>query len=283
MSKSLQDWLKGKLDGMVSIQFCVVGRPEADVIAFAWSGKQLRIHILTQPVRTRTLRRMLQSASDIGINTMFIVDSRLLPNDNERMEPRDWMLALHELTYERVYTYKIVDQRAGIYPVHLEEIPGTKHMKVLFGPRVEFETIRFYRRSVNNPRSVRGDWMTADFGNSAFWRNMDFRFYQSNNGGRHDRFQASDYRETWNSGQASRQAGHASQRVTRPVQSQLDACYQILGIDKNTTQEEAKRAFRKRAIAVHPDTSNLPTEQAAKQFQILTDAYDYLREIKGWN
>ena len=49
--------------------------------------------------------------------------------------------------------------------------------------------------------------------------------------------------------------------------------YQILGVDRNASDEEIKRAYRKLAKKYHPD-ANPGDESAAKKMQEINDAYD---------
>ena len=52
--------------------------------------------------------------------------------------------------------------------------------------------------------------------------------------------------------------------------------YQILGVDRNASDEEIKRAYRKLAKKYHPD-ANPGDESAAKKMQEINDAYDRIR------
>lgn len=52
--------------------------------------------------------------------------------------------------------------------------------------------------------------------------------------------------------------------------------YQILGVDRNASDEEIKRAYRKLAKKYHPD-ANPGDEYAAKKMQEINDAYDRIK------
>ncbi len=52
--------------------------------------------------------------------------------------------------------------------------------------------------------------------------------------------------------------------------------YQVLGVDRNASDEEIKRAYRKLAKQYHPD-ANPGDEAAAKKMQEINDAYDRIK------
>ena len=55
--------------------------------------------------------------------------------------------------------------------------------------------------------------------------------------------------------------------------------YQVLGINKNASPAEIKRAYRKLAKKYHPD-SNAGNDKAAEAFKEVNEAYDILSDEK---
>ena len=55
--------------------------------------------------------------------------------------------------------------------------------------------------------------------------------------------------------------------------------YEVLGVDKNATAEELKKAYRKMAIKYHPD-KNPGDDEAVKKFREITEAYEILGDEK---
>ena len=56
-------------------------------------------------------------------------------------------------------------------------------------------------------------------------------------------------------------------------------CYEILGVSRNATASEIKKAYRKLAKKYHPDT-NVGNTQAEERFKEATEAYEILSDEK---
>jgi molecular chaperone DnaJ len=53
--------------------------------------------------------------------------------------------------------------------------------------------------------------------------------------------------------------------------------YEVLGLDKNTTEDEIKKSYRKLAVKYHPD-KNPGDKDAENKFRELTEAYEILKD-----
>ncbi len=56
--------------------------------------------------------------------------------------------------------------------------------------------------------------------------------------------------------------------------------YKVLGIEKNATPEQIKKAYRKLAMKWHPDRNPDNKEESEKQFKEIGEAYSVLNDAK---
>ena len=61
-------------------------------------------------------------------------------------------------------------------------------------------------------------------------------------------------------------------------QAQNITYYERLGVSRSADADALRQAFRRLSKAVHPDTTRLPAEDAARQFRLLREAYEQLAD-----
>jgi DnaJ-class molecular chaperone len=60
----------------------------------------------------------------------------------------------------------------------------------------------------------------------------------------------------------------------KPKKVDNESYYKALGLDKNASIEDIKKAFRKLALKYHPDKN--PSPEAAEKFKQISAAYEVL-------
>ena len=291
---TIKDWLKRQLDSIISVQITLPHSQHADLVVQSWTGYKIYVHLLDELPKPRNLRKALQDATEIGIGSLFLVNADLLPADGRHGQMDEWVHILHNLTSERLYATRIVKGVPEIFHIHLEPLSSGEHM-VWYGPLVEFNRLRFFKTAIKTPRNAKGDWFVADFGSGAFWRNTDYRSYRAKRDAeiprqRQTHWQTWEaYGQTWagmadeNNRPKNNGSTASKPSPTTSITDYLEVCFKILGLDTTADKEATKAAFRKLAIIYHPDTSELPSEEAHAKFHALNKAYDYIKSARGWN
>lgn len=68
-----------------------------------------------------------------------------------------------------------------------------------------------------------------------------------------------------------------------PSKNLLKTAYEVLGLTDSASNDEVKKVYRKLAKKYHPDSSKLKDEIAKEKFQTLVDAYELIKDKKGFS
>lgn len=279
MSDRLKHWLKDKLINLVSVQRCtldpaasIVSRAyPADLRVLLWIGVTVHIYVLMDVPKMRTLKQVIQHDTNHGIGSMFVVAPHLVPAPKTRLAPPEWMMALHSLNNERIYTYSPEDRELALMQLHFERIDATEQYETIYGPEVRIDRMHYGRINIK-PRMIKGFWLMAHFGAGSFWQQERRRFYMPPPRASHSTSEHG----------AAANGSSGSANSARAPKSRLEQSYEILGIHLGATQEEVKTAFRRQVFNVHPDVSALPKVIAEERFRLLAEAYEYIKGERDW-
>lgn len=280
----VKQWLKRELDGLVNVQTTHISEaPHPDLTVHTWNGVRVHIYLANEPLKIRQMKKLLQDATSVGLATLFIVSADLLPKDTARVIPDEWLLAVHALTGDRVYGYKIDAQGPTLTQVHFEPLNGLNTYEVQYGPSVVIARMRFYRAAAK-PRSIKGNWLVADFDTAAFWKENDYRHAREEQARARRRAAGQTSWQTWSGFQTWDNTSERARNgfAASPLRTYLDECYEQLGLKPDADREAVKAAFRQLARAVHPDVSQLPKDEAEAQFKKLAAAYDFIKAANDW-
>lgn len=278
----------------MSVQRCsfnsglaIAARPyEPDVIVYLWTGARVHIYILAEPPKMRMIKSILQTDSAVGIGSLFIVNADLLPTHNQTFKPDEWLLAVHVLTNNRVYGYR--PDGEGLLQAHFDKIGPTENYRAVYGPPVVIHQLRYARETIKL-QTVKGFWMLADFGMDAFWKRQaqDGSYYEVPAYKQHTRPPRPPYTSHSSSPHSNTSNGSNNSRSyttnkTPPLKTRLEESYELLGLPSGAPQDDVKAAFRKLALQVHPDVSQLEKEEAEMRFKALSEAYEYIKSSNNW-
>jgi hypothetical protein len=299
MTDILKKWLRDQLKGVVGVKSCVIGQEPgisdpvryADLVVQTWTGLVAHVHILFEPINTRTIKRIVESATQIGVGSLFLVDVKLLPKNGERASPDQWYMAIHALT-GRLYAYQMRENEPIIGEVHFVPVGKTTLIETQYGSKIFIQQLRCYRNSVK-ANIIKGYWMVADFGADATKKPPDSAAKgpaSSENPRARQQYAAPPppktppRQQTQSTNKSSSNSSYARSQPPRPPapKNKLDQCYELLGVHRDSSREEVKAAFRKLAFEVHPDVSLLPKAEAELRFKLISEAYEYIKVTRGW-
>ena len=275
MPSLIHRWLAEQIASLDSVQKCVLGSQEASIIVHSWNGVLINVHVVDEPIKTRTLKKMAQEATRVGVGTLCVINAALLPPDGVRLLPPEWLLSVHALTDNKIYAYRIDQGQPVIFQVHFKIAVKLDERDVWYGPEIEIGKLPFYRVWVKTP-ALKGDFLIANFAADPFWHNRDYRNQRAAKR-EQERAERSNGRAHYEYGYHGYNPGELVQKQQTP----LESSYAALGLKPGVPCEEVKSAFRKLARETHPDVSTLPKNEAESRFHTLTEAYTFIRDNGG--
>lgn len=275
--------LRVRLLAMVSVQSCLLSREDdALLVVHTWMNVIIHVRLINTPLKTGVIKKYLKDATDAGIGTVFLLSRALLPDHDHRVSVPEWLLSLHALTQDRVYSIRLDGDQVRLGQLHFEPIGSTGEYAAKYGPPLSLDKVRFFRHSVTF-KPLKGDWQVADFGAETFWRDPHRANVHQPNYHRPDPKEYSE--RAWKSWSSTAWDAPPLQDAFDPRASSrhdtLALAYEALKITRDATHDEIRAAYRKMALAYHPDTSTLPKEEAERLFRELNAAYEVIQKARN--
>ena len=283
MTAQIQRWLIDQLGAVETVRSARAHPTESAIIAVhTWSGVVLHVCLVDEPIKARTIKRIISENTRVGVGTLFVVNAEIVPADGAQVEPDEGLLAIHALFKDKIYTYRMENSVLHIGQVHFKAFSRGDLREVWYGPDVKIQHLPSLRVWVSAPTTIKGNWLIASFGNEAFWKSADYSAGRDAFRQQQKRTSSPRYFEwsnpAWNTNGSAE--GYKTSAV-RP-ESALDRAYMQLGLPRGASGDEVKAAFRKLAREVHPDVSDLPKPEAEAKFKKLHEAYTMIKETNGW-
>jgi hypothetical protein len=241
-----------------------------DLLVTLPGGELIAVVIVNYGLHSAELAAQLEAATRRAVYSLYIVDGRMLPDDGELVEPPHWLSAMHGVLHGRVYGYWCRGREVTIRPVHFEWRWGDERRRAIFGPPVAWGDVRATFVE-SGSKYMPGRFATANFGEGAFWKQRDPnagrqpryswrtwsgparpREREQEPGGTEETFQ-NHYGEVPGSegvGYRRRTGGATRPRPPKPLPHRH---YLVLGISQDASNDEVKRAYRRKARENHPD------------------------------
>ncbi len=285
MKFDFKRWFCDQLVAIDSVRSAKVQGDHIDIQT--WSGVVIYAYLLDEPTKARSLKRIVQENTRIGVGTLFVVSAEIVPDDGSQVEPDEGLLALHALFKDKLYTYRIdEDGTPKIGQVHFKARGDQR--EVWYGPDITIGHLPSFRVWVNTPQSIKGNWMIANFGSEAFWKQTDYMigrdaFREHLQRRAVDRARLRFWAKPgWNSASGGESPGAAYAAPPSAPESELDRSYRQLGLPSGASDDDVKAAFRRLAREFHPDVSDLPKAEAELRFKLVYDAYAFIKSANGW-
>lgn len=304
MKQFVLDYLRRACDTTERITRCQLSVADADLTLDLQSGQTVAIYIVNRAIRIPEIRETYEHNTRQRLYTLYLIDGRMMPEEETSVEPPGWLNALHTVQHGRVYAYWCKGRAVTIRPVHLDWKWGTTPRHVEYGPPVQLKDIRPFVAEVAS-KQIDGRFTSADFNEGAFWKRQDPSGYQPHkyswrswqmNGKKKEAPPNPDtaweeffrhygdiggtnaYRTYANFQQRQTRGSASSQeRPRQRVKTTYRRDYAILGVSDSATYEEVRRAYRNKARENHPDMHPNEKEKYTARMADINAAFEAIK------
>lgn len=314
MKRFVLDHLSKECQTADQITDCRFDSSTADAFIDLITGKTVAVYVINRAIRIPEIMEKVEANTARRLHTLFIVDGRMIPDDDSDTEPAHWMIALHALARGRIYAYWCDRRRCTIRPVHMEWRWGEDPRRFIYGPAVDVSRLRTDRVDLAS-KYITGNFAVADFADGTFWKKHDpnagrehkYSWREWSFGGQKRRTEEpqpepdaswdpweafrQNYGEpagadfAWNGQRRYRQRQQQDRQRQRyagggrkPAYSSDQRNYTVLGVPASASIDEIKQAYRRMARENHPDLHPDQKEHYTAKMADINAAFDALRK-----
>jgi DnaJ domain len=270
---------------------------DADLRIDLKNGKAVAVYIINRALRLPEIRERYEENSMRKLNTLFIVDQRILPANKSEAEAAFWMSALHALTDGRIYAYRCERRDVSIVPLHIEWRWGAERRFFEYGPAVSPASLQTSNVDCAS-KYITGVFASATFGDAPFWKKRTLtdekkRKHTWRNQSFHSNRRSPpppphDDEPVWDSWEEFERryaeadfgnfnwSGNSQRQSSTGVRNAMPAAkhYSLLGVNTSASFDEVKRAYRTMARQYHPDLHPQSKQEYTQKMAEINAAFE---------
>jgi hypothetical protein len=297
MKQFVIEHLEQACEGAGRIATCQRPLKDADLHIDLQNGKRVAVYVINRAIRVPEIVEQIDKNTKKHLASLYLLDGRMLPDDQAEIDPPHWMATLHALAHGRLYAYWCDGRDVTIRPVHLDWKWGVDVRSVHFGEAVQVNTLRT-ETNVYTSKLLTGRYAAADFGEGSFWKKPNilqeqetrYSWRQWSYGNRRGNTQQEQAEEQYaydpwedferyygDVGSGPDYAHYRNREERKPLkraQSPLTRHYTVLGVDREATYEQVKQAYRLKARENHPDLHPADKEKYTLKMVEINAAFD---------